>query len=482
MGYHLGIDVGTTFTAAAIRRDDRVEMLGLGNRALQIPSVVFVKDDGGFLVGDAAETRGVAEPAGVVREFKRRLGDPVPILVRGRAYSPQALIARLLAWVVAVATERQGQAPEKIVVSHPANWGPFKLDLLRQAFQLADLTDVSTCTEPEAAAITYANRQRVRPGECIAVYDLGGGTFDATVLRNDAGRFTLLGTPEGIEHLGGIDFDEAIFSRVLGGAGGRLQTLNFDDPDVVFALGRLRRDCVLAKETLSSDTDTSIAVVLPGGYETVRITRSELEDMLRPTIEETVGATRRVLRSAGVTPADLSAIVLVGGSSRIPLVSEVLSGAFGCPLAIDTHPKHDVAMGAALFHSPAAAGAAVPAVTDQPPAFLAVPDAQPAAGGEQVPLTQSVPLPAGGGLSASPDAATGWTTPVAATVSSSPVPPAAPPGSATPRPPQEQRVGRRPPRPPSRFRCWTTGRCRTRWQRTSWPSPTSTPTASRACG
>ena len=120
------------------------------------------------------------------------------------------------------------------------------------------------------------------------------------------------------------------------------------------ALARLRRDCVEAKEVLSFGTDTVIPVALPGINRSVRLTRGELDDMLRPAIGETVAAMRRVLASAGVQPADLSAILLVGGSSRIPLVSELLSGEFGRPLALDNHPKHDVALGAATPATPAA--------------------------------------------------------------------------------------------------------------------------------
>jgi molecular chaperone DnaK len=349
MGYRLGVDIGTTYTAAAIYRNGTSEMLGLGNRAMQIPSVLYLRPEGGFLVGEAAEARSAAEPGRVVREFKRRIGDPVPILVAGSPFSAEALTARLLSYVVGVAVERQGGPPDSITVSHPANWGSYKMDLLRQAFLLADLTDVATCSEPEAAAITYASRQRVDDGACIAVYDLGGGTFDAAVLRNTAGHFTVLGTPEGIEHLGGVDFDEAVFQHVLRSAGIDLRSLDPEDPQLVFALDRLRRDCVAAKEALSTDTEAVVAVAVGTTQTTVRLTRSDLEDMLRPPLDETVNAMRRVLRSAEVDPTTVAAIVLVGGSSRIPLVSEMLVGAFRRPLAMDTHPKHDIALGAALI-------------------------------------------------------------------------------------------------------------------------------------
>jgi molecular chaperone DnaK len=363
VGYRLGVDLGTTYTAAAVNVDGRVEMLGLGIRAMQVPSVVFVRPDGEIVVGEAAEQQGAAEPSRVVREFKRRIGDSVPLVVGGAPFSAQALTARLLAWVVGVATERQGGPPEHVCVTHPANWGPFKRDLLGQAVELAGLRNVETCTEPEAAAITYASRNRVAEGEKVAVYDLGGGTFDAAVLLRDGAGFRLAGPPEGVEHLGGIDFDEAVFRHVLTTLGPEVQNLDDTDPATTVGLARLRRDCVEAKEVLSFSTDTVVPVALPGISTSVRLSRAEFDDMLRPAIAETVAATRRVLDPAGVEPGDLSAIVLVGGSSRIPLVSEMLSAAFGRPLAMDNHPKHDVALGAAIRGTPAA----------QPPAAAATP-------------------------------------------------------------------------------------------------------------
>jgi molecular chaperone DnaK len=358
VGYRLGVDLGTTYTAAAVNVDGRVEMLGLGIRAMQVPSVVFVRRGGEIVVGEAAEQQGAAEPSRVVREFKRRIGDSVPLVVGGAPFSAQALTARLLAWVVGIATERQGGPPEHVCVTHPANWGPFKRDLLGQAVEMAGLRNVEMCTEPEAAAITYASRNRVAEGDRVAVYDLGGGTFDAAVLVPDGAGFRLAGPPEGVEQLGGIDFDEAVFRHVLTSLGPEVADLDDMDPATATALARLRRDCVEAKEVLSFSIDTVVPVALPGITKSVRLTRGDLDDMLRPAIAETVSATRRVLDSARVDPGDLAAIVLVGGSSRIPLVSEMLSAEFSRPLAIDNHPKHDVALGAAIRGTPAARPAA----------------------------------------------------------------------------------------------------------------------------
>ncbi len=217
MGYRLGVDLGTTYTAAAVNVDGRVEMLGLGIRAMQVPSVVFIRDDGEVIVGEAAEQQGAADPSRVVREFKRRIGDPVPLMVGGSRSRPQALAARLLAWVVGIATERQGGPPEHVCVTHPANWGPFKRDLLGQAIELAGLRGTATSTrmEPEAAAIAYASRDRVAEGTGRGVRPGRGHVRRRGTRPRGRAASGCSGQPEGVEHLGGIDFDEAVFRHVL---------------------------------------------------------------------------------------------------------------------------------------------------------------------------------------------------------------------------------------------------------------------------
>ena len=346
MPYRLGVDLGTTFTAAAVA-DGSTEptVIGLGNRALQIPSVLFLKPDGEFLVGEAAERRGLTEPDRLAREFKRRIGDHVPIVVAGAPFSPQALTAQLLRWVVDRATERMGEPPGEVILTHPANWGPFRLELLDQVTVMAGLAAAGRCTEPEAAAAQYAAQTRVAPGDKIAVYDLGGGTFDACLLEKTDTGFRTLGRAEGVEHLGGVDFDEAVLRHVLAALTATHGPLDPDDPEVTVGLARLRRDCVEAKEALSADVDTLVPVALPGLSTTVRITRAEFELMIRPALTETIAAMNRALKSAHVEPSTLRSILLVGGSSRIPLVSEMLHRAFSVPTALDTHPKHDVALG-----------------------------------------------------------------------------------------------------------------------------------------
>jgi actin-like ATPase involved in cell morphogenesis len=367
MPYFLGVDLGTTYTAAAIHRDGRTSTVDLGVRTAAIPSVVFLRDDETILTGEAASRRGATEPGRVAREFKRRVGDTTPILLGGSPYSADALMGRLLRWVVDAVSEREGEPPSGIAVAHPANWGPYKQELLRQAIARADLDHVVTITEPEAAVTYYASQERVEPGSVIAVYDLGGGTFDAAVVRKTAGGVELLGTPEGIERLGGVDFDEAVFSHVAAALGGALAELDPDDPAAMAAVQRLRAECVEAKEALSADTEVAIPVLLPNLSTEVRLTRAEFEAMIRPPLADSLTAMRRALRSAGVEASGLTAVLLAGGSSRIPLVSQLVSAELGRPVAVDAHPKHGVALGAAQAAAGAAAGTTLVAPPPPPP-------------------------------------------------------------------------------------------------------------------
>jgi actin-like ATPase involved in cell morphogenesis len=364
MPYLLSVDLGTTFSAAAISEDGRVEIIALGSQTATIPSVVALRTDGTVLTGEAAERRGVTEPTRVAREFKRRLGDPTPLVIGGTPYGAETLMAHLLRGIVDRVAEQQAAPPRKVVLSHPANYGPYKLDLLEQVGHLAELAEVEFITEPQAAAVHYSGLERIEAGEAVAVYDLGGGTFDAALVRRTETGFELLGTPDGMERFGGIDLDEAVFEHVRRFLGRALEGLDPTDPAVTSALVRLRKDCRAAKEGLSADTDAAIPVMLPSLHTEVRLTRSEFEDMVRPRLRETMTTLTRVVSSAGLEFSDLSRVLLVGGSSRIPLVSEMVREATGRPVGLGAHPKHAIALGAAAAGEvgatrPTAAAAAV---------------------------------------------------------------------------------------------------------------------------
>jgi molecular chaperone DnaK len=358
MSYGLGIDVGTTFTAAAIRREEagrRVlpEVISLGTRSTAVSSVIYLGQDGQVVVGEAAERRAVTDPDRVIREFKRRIGDEIPIMIGGVPHSAPEIAAMVVRWVVDRVAEREGGPAADIVITHPAGWGAYKIQLMADALRATGLPDITFRTEPEAAAASYALQERVDTGSTIAVYDLGGGTFDAAVVRKTgATSFSVLGVPQGIEQLGGADFDDAVFNHVVA-AVPALSELDLEDPDTLAATAALRRECTDAKEALSVDTEVTIPVLTPQVRSQVRLVRSEFEDMIRPQVADTVDALRRALRSADVVPQDLDVVLLVGGSSRVPLIAQLVSAELGRPVAVDADPKAAIALGAALFAPPA---------------------------------------------------------------------------------------------------------------------------------
>jgi YVTN family beta-propeller protein len=344
----LGVDLGTTFVAAAVAHDTNVEMFVLGDRSTVIPAAVFARDDGVLVTGDAAARRVVSNSDRVATEIKRRLGDPTPVLLGGTSYAVTDLLGALLHDVLTRVSAERGE-PEIVVLTHPANWGPFRRELFEEVPRSAGLSSALTVTEPEAAAAHYAATRQLDEGEVIAVYDLGGGTFDATVVQRVADGIEILGSPDGIERLGGTDFDEAILAFVNHASGGALNELDLSDPKTVAALSRLRQDCILAKEALSLDTEVTIPVFLPTRHLDVQLTRAQFEDMIRAPVESTIGTLSRALRTAEVPPDRLKAVLLVGGSSRIPLISRMISEKIGRPTVVDTHPKHAVALGAATL-------------------------------------------------------------------------------------------------------------------------------------
>ncbi len=366
MSYHLGVDLGTTFTAAAVSRGDSPEIVSLGDRSTVVPSVLYMKDDGAFLVGAAAERQGLASPDRLARQFKRRVGDPTPILLGGSPWSPEALTAELLRWVIERVSERQGGPPDRVALTHPANWRSFKIDLLGQAMEMAGLSGATLISEPEAAALHWSSQERVDVGTRVVVYDLGGGTFDVAILEKLETGFRFLGSPYGIEHLGGLDFDAALLHQVRALHEDAFDALDTSDPVVQSAAARLRDDCNAAKETLSSDTSTTVPLLFPGLASEVRINRSEFEATIRPSISQTLDAVDRALERADLQASDIDSVLLVGGSSRIPLVSQMVGARLARPVSVDTHPKHAIALGAALVLDLVPATPASPTETAPP--------------------------------------------------------------------------------------------------------------------
>lgn len=368
--WQLGIDFGTSFTVAAIAQDSSTTVVDVeSNGRSRMPSSVFVGPDGEILVGTAAQHQAVFAPERYEPTPKRALGEGDLFLGDGLVPVTD-LVAAVLRRVYTEASRQQGETvPSQVFVTHPADWGEARLDVMREAIEQADLPAYNLLAEPVAAAARIGIT-RTAPGQHVAVYDFGGGTFDAAVLLRTADGFEVAGPPAGRDPLGGEDIDQRII-QYLG------EVLSKDDPEMWNKLtsppdvawrrnaAGLHTEVQRAKETLSEVMVCQLWV--PGLERDVQLTRSELERLITQDIDATVDALEQVFADAGVGVADLVGIYLVGGSSRIPLVADTIWRRLGVQPAVQDNPKSVVALGAAGWATLAKAARSVPAPTTTPP-------------------------------------------------------------------------------------------------------------------
>lgn len=346
MSYGLGIDLGTSFTRAAISGGGQTRMVPLGGGSILMPSVVRVEADGTLIAGEPDV--GNDDPFRTARDFKRRLGNPTPLILGGQPHSAVSLLAATLKSVIETITTAEGGPPDRVVLTQPAIWDPHRREQFAELPNRADIDPsiVTVITEPEAAANYYASRGHLSNGDVVAVHDLGGGTFNTSVGRMTSNGIEILGAPEEIETVGGGTFDDLILGHVDQVVDGAFSALDPRDLAAAIALQHLRTECIRAKERLSRDDATNIPVLLPDRHIQVRLTRTEFEGLISNALEASLTTLHRALHSASIEPGDLAGVLLVGGSSRIPLVARRLSADLGRPVMTDPHPQHCVALGA----------------------------------------------------------------------------------------------------------------------------------------
>ena len=349
VGYRVGIDVGTTFTAAAIHRDGTAKIFPLSEQRIVAPTMVAHDDDGRVVVGWQAARSLRDHPERVVHSFKRRIGDRTPIALGNKAYEPSWFIAQIISAVVTEITRREGQAPSRIALTHPATWNAHKIARLLDAASAAGLTADATVllSEPEAAAMAHTTTTEIADGALIAVYDLGGGSFDTAALRRTRTGYEIVGLPEGIERLGGLDFDEALYRYATDQMRRSLPPIDPADELTGRALSQLHLDCVVAKEALSFESSADLTLSVGDRNATATIERPSFEALVRPALMETIGALRRCLSTARISADDVGEVLLTGGSSQIPLVAELLTAETERPVSVHPSPKELVAIGAA---------------------------------------------------------------------------------------------------------------------------------------
>ena len=355
--FALAIDVGNSRVTAAVAHAtrgayDAPVLFSLSASEHSAPSVALIDDTGSLVFGAEAERLGRSDPRRLTREFAQDVGTETPVVVGVHAVPAEDLIARLCSWIVDEVTAAEGEPPELIAVTHPASWGGHRLERLRAALQRAGIDDPALISESEAAAAQLAASHPVESGQLLAVYDLGGTRFDARVLRKRSGsRYQPIGEQVRIEHLGGANFDDALLHHVLDGtASGQAATSaagTATTDAMSSAITRLRGEVVTAKEMLSSAGDATVHLSLPTGEASVRVTRSEFEAMIADDLDRTAEALDLAIESAGAGSDQFEAIVLAGGSSRIPLVAQRLSQRFDLPIIADAEPQMTTVLGAA---------------------------------------------------------------------------------------------------------------------------------------
>ena len=345
----LAIDFGTSFTVAAVKHDGRPPQAIDIDGDRRMPTVVHVDDDGTIHIGRVADDLASARPGQTLRAPKRRLGDPAPVVLGGHPYQVVDLVAAVLRHVCDEAVRHEGSTPVAVRLTHPATWSRPRLARLLEAAAKAGLPDPMLIAEPVAAAMSYASEVAVADDAYVAVYDLGGGTFDTTVLKAHDGRFTVVGRPGGDANLGGELFDELLVNMV----GERLdpdvweQLQVSDDLAWRQAAAALRSEVRRAKEALTAAPYAELLLPLPGGLVNQRLRRDELESIVSPYVEESVRVLLQCVRDADVEPQALAAVYLVGGASRMPIIERTLAQALGdVPVSRRGDPKTAVALGA----------------------------------------------------------------------------------------------------------------------------------------
>ena len=363
-GAAVGIDLGTTNSVVAIAEAGQATVLrDEAGRGL-IPSVVHYDDDGSVTVGDDARKRLLDRPQAVVASIKRLMGrgegdvkalagtlpfdlaaaaagGMLRLNVAGRALTPVEVSADILRAVKARAEAALGRNVDRAVVTVPAYFDDAARNATKDAARLAGLEVLRLVAEPTAAALAYGLDTAAEG--LYAVYDLGGGTFDISLLRLEKGVFQVLATG-GDAALGGDDIDHAVAERFLAERAVRMGAENLDSGDVkqVLAAARLAKECLTRQETGEWVVQVGDRPSRHG------LTRAELDDLMTPLVARTVALTEGVLEQAGVAAAAIQGVVLVGGSTRIPLVRQAVATLFGRQPLAGIDPDEVVAVGAAL--------------------------------------------------------------------------------------------------------------------------------------
>ena len=343
----IGIDLGTTYSAVAVLEGGEAKIIPNpeGNRTT--PSVVAFKGDE-IQVGEVAKRQAITNPNTVI-SIKRHMGTDYKEEVNGKKYSPQEISAMILQNLKATAESYLGEKVTKAVITVPAYFNDAQRQATKDAGKIAGLEVERIINEPTAAALAYG-LDKTDIDQKVLVFDLGGGTFDVSILELGDGVFEVLAT-SGDNLLGGDDFDQAIIDYLVEEF---KKEQGIDLSKDKMAMQRLKDAAEKAKKDLSGVTSTQISLpfISAGANGPVHLentlTRAKFDELTRHLVEKTLVPTRQALKDAGLTPSDIDQVILVGGSTRIPAVQEAIKKEMGKEPHKGVNPDEVVAMGAAI--------------------------------------------------------------------------------------------------------------------------------------
>lgn len=344
----VGIDLGTTFSEIAAFVDNDVKILG---QSQMLPSCVGISPDGDLLVGEAARNQLLVYPERTVHSIKRKMGSDEVTKLADQEFTPQEISAIILRELVKNAQEQLNRPVKKAVITVPAYFSDAQRAATREAGALAGLEVMRILNEPTAASLAYG--LDTKENMTTMVYDLGGGTFDVSIVSMENDVTEVLAS-HGNNNLGGNDFDQLLLDFLVSEFQKKHEC---DLTDNIASYSRLRLAAEEAKKQLSFAPYAKIreeALLVKNGtplHLEMEISREEYEEMIHPLVESTLESTSIAMKEAGKQAIDMDAILLVGGSTRTPLVSEILKERTGITPRQEVHPDLCVALGAGVLAS-----------------------------------------------------------------------------------------------------------------------------------
>ncbi|NLC76760.1 MAG: molecular chaperone DnaK [Clostridia bacterium] len=344
----IGIDLGTTNSCVAVMEGGEAVVIPTAEGARTPPSVVAFTKDGERLVGQVAKRQAITNPTRTVTSIKREMGTDYKVNIDDRSYTPQEISAMILQKLKADAEAYLGETVTKAVITVPAYFTDSQRQATKDAGRIAGLEVLRIINEPTAASLAYGLDKE--EDQTILVFDLGGGTFDVSILELGDGVFEVKAT-SGNNRLGGDDFDERIVEYLVAEF---KKSHGVDLSKDKMAMQRLKEAAEKAKHELSSVASTNInlpfitATDAGPQHMDITLTRAKFDELTADLVDRTMGPTRQALADAGLEPKDIDKVVLVGGSTRIPAVQEAIKKYLGKEPHKGINPDECVALGAAI--------------------------------------------------------------------------------------------------------------------------------------